>query len=64
MELASKIWLTVGPLRCLCNGARGEDLADVGTAGMSRSVMELAVKIWLTVGSLGRLWSSNLLKEA
>ena len=22
-----KIWLTVGPLRCLCDGARGEDLA-------------------------------------
>ena len=70
-----KIWLTLGPLRCLCNGARGEDLADGGTAGMSRSVMELAVKIWMTVGPLrclcngvrgedGRLWSSNLLKEA
>ena len=62
-----KIWLTLGPLRCLCNGARGEDLADSGTAapaGMSLRLIELAMKIWLTVGSLGRLWSSNLLKEA
>jgi len=30
-----KIWLKVGPLGCLCDGARGEDLADGGTAGMS-----------------------------
>jgi len=35
MELAVKNWLTVGPLRCLCDGARGEDLAEGGTAGMS-----------------------------
>ena len=55
MELAMKIWLTVGPLGCLSDGARGEDLADGGTAGMSRSVMELAMKIWLTVGPLGCL---------
>ncbi len=35
MELAVKNWLTVGPLGCLCDGARGEDLADGGTAEMS-----------------------------
>ena len=35
IELAVKFWLTVRPLGCLCDGARGEDLADVGTTGMS-----------------------------
>ena len=44
--------MTVGPLGCLCNGARGEDLAHGGTARWDVSVMELAVKIWLTVGPL------------
>jgi hypothetical protein len=40
MELAVKIWLTVGPLGCLCNGARGEDVADSGTAGWDVSAAD------------------------
>jgi len=55
VEIAVKIWLTVGPLGCLCDGARGEDLAVSGTTGWDVSVMEIAVTIWLTAGPLGCL---------